>query len=107
MTHPSIVAVRLSTYIRFGVLEDDEGQGEVSLGLADQIFSEQRLCSTLLLPLTPMQEWHHPLEDIFHVTLRAGLLKEKKIHLREGLYLAIPKHASVLKSGTFGQCGCN
>ena len=33
--------VRSDTHVRLGVLEDDEGQGEVSLGQVDQVLSEQ------------------------------------------------------------------
>lgn len=77
------VCVCSETYVRFGVLEDDEGQGEVSLGQADQVLSEQRLGSTLFLSLTAMQERHHPLEGIFHVTLGAGLVIET--HLLEDM----------------------
>lgn len=61
------------------MLEVDEGQGEVSLGQADQVFSEQRLSSALFLPLTSVQERHHPLEGVFHIALSAGLVIE--IHL--------------------------
>lgn len=67
----------LETYIRFGVLEDDEWQAEVSLGQADQVLSEQSLRSTLFLPLAAVQERHHPLEGIFHVALGGGLVMEK------------------------------
>lgn len=42
------------TCIRFGVLENDEGQGEVTLGQADQVFSKQTSGSTLSLSLTAM-----------------------------------------------------
>lgn len=59
------------------MLENDEGQGEVFLGQADQVFSEQRFSRTLFLSLTAMQEWHHPLEGVFHVVLGAGLITER------------------------------
>lgn len=36
------------------MLENDEGQGEVFLGQADQVFSEQRFSRTLFLSLTAM-----------------------------------------------------
>lgn len=69
------VCVCVDTYIRFGVLEDDEGQGEVLLGLVDQVLAEKRLSSALFLPLTAMQERHHPLEGIFYVALGVGLVR--------------------------------
>lgn len=59
------------TDIRFGVLEDDERQGEVLLGQADQVLGEQRFGSTHVLTLTAVEERHHPLEGIFHVALKA------------------------------------
>ena len=61
------------------MLEDDEGQGEVSLGQADQVLSEQRFSSTLRLSLTSVQERHHPLEGIFHIALGAGLWIERHL----------------------------
>lgn len=71
------VCVRSDTHVRFGVLEDDEGQGEVSLGQADQVLSEQRFSGALSLSLTSMQERHHPLEGVLHVALSAGLEIER------------------------------
>lgn len=68
----------LDTYVRLGVLEDKEWQGEVLLGQTDQIFSEQRFSSTFFLALTPVQKWNHPLEGIFHITLRPGLPAKRK-----------------------------
>lgn len=65
------------TCVGFGVLEDDEGQGEVLLGQADQVLSEQGLSRALFLPLASVQEWHHPLGGVFHVALGGGLLTEK------------------------------
>lgn len=59
------------------MLENDEGQAEVSLRQADQILSEQRFSSTLFLSLAAVQEWHHPLEDVFHIVLCARLVDRK------------------------------
>lgn len=56
------------------MLEDEQGKSEVSLGQADQVFPEQRLSSALPLSLTAVQEWHHPLECVFHIALSVGLL---------------------------------
>lgn len=64
------------TYVRLGLLEDQERQGEVSLGQTDQVFSEQRLGSALFLSLAAVQKGHHPLEDVLHVALGAGLWTE-------------------------------
>lgn len=61
------------TYVRLGLLEDQERQGEVSLGQTDQVFSEQRPGGALFLSLAAVQKGHHPLEDVLHVALRAGL----------------------------------
>lgn len=67
----------LETYIRFGVLEDNEWQAEVLLGQADQVLSEQSLSGAIFLPLAAVQERHHPLEGIFHVALGGGLVMQK------------------------------
>lgn len=64
------------TYVRLGLLEDQERQGEVSLGQTDQVFSEQRLGSALFLSLAAVQKGHHPLENVLHVALGAGLWTE-------------------------------
>jgi len=74
---PLLLCVCWDTYVRFGVLENDERQGEVLLRQADQILCEQRFSSILSLSLTAVQEWHHPLEGIFHVALCAGLETER------------------------------
>lgn len=60
-------------YIRLGLLEDEEWQGEVSLGQADQVLSEQSFGGALFLSLAAVQERHHPLEGVLHVALGAGL----------------------------------
>lgn len=65
------------TYVRLGVLEDNEWQGEVSLGQVDQVLSEQRFGSALSLSLTPVQERHQPLEGVFYIALRGGLVIER------------------------------
>lgn len=67
------VCVFSDAYVRLGLLEDQERQGEVSLGQTDQVFSEQRLGGALFLSLTAVQKGHHPLEDVLHIALRAGL----------------------------------
>lgn len=67
------------SYVRLGVLEDNEWQGEVSLGQTDQVLSEQRFGSTLFLSLTAVQERHHPLEGVFHIALGAGLVIERRL----------------------------
>lgn len=64
----------MHTYIRLGLLEDEQRQGEVSLSQADQVPSEQSFGSALFLSLAAVQERHHPLEGVLHVALRAGLV---------------------------------
>lgn len=67
----------LDAYVRLGVLEDEEWQGEVVLGQADHILFEQRFGCTFSLSLTPVQEWNHPLEGVLHVALGPGLMRNK------------------------------
>lgn len=64
-------------YVRLGVLEDEERQGEVVLGQADQIVFEQGFGCTFSPPLAPVQEWNHPLEGVLHVALAPGLMRNK------------------------------
>lgn len=71
------VCVCMDTCSRFGVLENDVRPSEVFPGQADQVLSEQRFSSALCLPLTAVQEGHHPLEGVFHVALDAGLIIER------------------------------
>lgn len=67
------MCVSVCAYIRLGLLEDEERQGEVSLGQADQVLSEQSFGGALFLSLAAVQERHRPLEGVLHVALWAGL----------------------------------
>lgn len=67
------LCVHALAYVRLGLLEDEERQGEVSLGQADQVLSEQSFGSALFLSLAAVQERHHPLEGVLHVAFGARL----------------------------------
>lgn len=69
-------------YVRLGVLEDEERQGEVTPGQADQILGEQGPGRAFSLTLAPVQEWNHPLEGVLHVALGPGLMTDRHSRLR-------------------------
>lgn len=76
------MCVSVCAYIRLGLLEDEERQGEVSLGQADQVLPEQSFGGALFLSLAAVQERHRPLEGVLHVALGAGLGVGVRVGLR-------------------------
>lgn len=72
----------MHAYIRLGLLEDEQRQGEVSLSQVDQVLSEQSFGRTLFLSLAAVQERHHPLEGVLHVAFRAGLVNRETVTSR-------------------------
>lgn len=75
----------MHTYIRLGLLEDEERQGEVSLSQVDQVLSEQSFSSALFLSLAAVHERHHPLEGVLHVAFGAGLVNTEAMMSRKRL----------------------
>lgn len=65
------------THVRFGVLEDEEREGQVAASQSHQEVPQQTLGGALLLSLAAVQKGHHPLEGVFHVAFLAGLLAQR------------------------------
>lgn len=88
------------THVRSGVLEDAEGSAEVGLGQADQELPQQGSGCPRPLPLTAVQEGHHPLEGVLHVALGVGLRSwrdrgQEAGHVQHGALPLIPSYMNV------------